>query len=101
VKAAVGVGSKGRDLDEHEGLYVTPAKQYFAFKEKAVFDIQIPKDLQLYAASEGDGQGPKSHEEFMEKIIRANQIKLPQLKQGDSYRFDPETQQLMVDRPKK
>jgi hypothetical protein len=99
VKAEVGVGVKGRSLDEHEGVVVTPAKTLFAFKEKAVFDIQIPQALQLFNATEG--RNPESDEEFMEKIVKFNNIKLPELRQGERYYYDPATNELMVERPKR
>ena len=99
VKAEKGVGIKGRSLDEYEGPIVTPAKAYFTAKERIIFEIAVPQALALYDATEG--QGPKTHEEFMEKIIEANKIELPMLRPGHKYVFDPETQQLMVERPKK
>lgn len=98
VKAGVGVGIKGRSLDEHEGILVTPAKSLFAAKERIAFEIAVPHALELYKATEGSV--PQSHEEFMEKIIEFNQIKLPQLPEGHRYQFDPMTEQLMVIRPK-
>jgi hypothetical protein len=97
VKADVGVGQKGRGLDPHEGIYVTPAKAYFAAKERIIFQIQIPEALKLYKALEGSA--PKTHEEFMEQIIQANQIKLPELPPGAKYVYKPETEELMVERP--
>jgi hypothetical protein len=99
VKAEKGVGIKGRSLDQYEGALVTPAKAFFSAKERIVFDIQVPEALKLYKASEGEA--PKSDAEFMEKIIRANQIKLPQLPPGHKYVYDPATEQLMVERPKR
>ena len=51
------------------------------------------------AASEG--RNPESHEEFMEKIVKFNQIKLPELPPGHKYVYDPATEQLMVERPKR
>lgn len=99
VVAGKGVGLKGRSLDEHEGIYVTPAKTFFTAKEKIQFEIEIPHALALYKALEGNA--PKSHEEFMEKIIKANQIKLLELPPGHKYVYDPETEILMVERPKK
>src|SRR3954452_4413414 len=75
VKAGVGSGKAGRSLDQHQGIIVTPAKTLFVAKEKIKFEIEIPHALNLYKAYEGNA--PKSHEEFMEKIIKANQIKLP------------------------
>jgi hypothetical protein len=99
VKAEQGVGIKGRSLDEYEGVVVTPVKSLFAFKEKAVFDIQIPQALTLFNASEG--RNPMNHEEFMEKIVEANNIRLPELPEGHRYLYDPATNELMVERPKK
>ena len=97
VKAQKGVGVKGRSLDQHEGLFVTPAKAYFTVRERAVFEIQIPEALKLYKATHGNG--PKSHEEFMAQIVDANQIHLPELPAGQRYVYDPEKEELMVERP--
>lgn len=99
VKAGVGVGAKGRSLDEHEGLVVTPAKAFFAFKEKAVFDIAIPQAMKLYKATEE--KGPQSQAEFMEKIIAANLIKLPMLPPDAEYVYDVEKEELQVKRQKR
>ncbi|MBM4004015.1 MAG: hypothetical protein FJ295_12140 [Planctomycetes bacterium] len=97
VKAGVGVGAQGRSLDGHSGLIVTPAKTLFAAKEKIVFEIAIPHALNLYNAAEGNY--PRSHDEFMERVVRANNIVLPKLPEGNSYVYDPETYELMVRRP--
>lgn len=99
VKAGVGVGIKGRSLDSHEGIIVTPAKTLFAAKERIAFDIAVPQALAIYKAVNGDG--PKTHDEFMQKVIGENQIQLPQLPPGHRYVYDPTTEQLMVERPKK
>ena len=96
-KAGVGSGLKGRSLDKHEGIIVTPAKTLFAAKEKIKFEIEIPHTLQLYKALEGSA--PKSHDEFMEKIIKANNISLPELPEGHKYVYDPMTETLMVEKP--
>lgn len=97
VPAKVGVGIKGRSLDEHEGALVTPAKALFAAREKIVFEIQIPHALSLYQATEGNF--PKSHDEFMERIVNANNIKLPELPAQHVYVYDPESHELLVRRP--
>jgi hypothetical protein len=97
VKAGVGSGKKGRSLDQHEGIYVTPAKTLFAAKEKIKFEIEIPHALQLFKAYEGFA--PKTHEEFMEKIIKANMIELPELPAGHKYVYDPMLETLMVEKP--
>ena len=100
VVAKKGVGIQGRSLDEHDGIVVTPVKTLFAAREMAVFDIQVPQALQLFKAEDPNGAGPQSHDDFMAKVIEANQIKLPKLPEGHTYIFDPKTQQLMVRRPK-
>jgi hypothetical protein len=92
------VGIKGRSLDEYEGVVVTPAKTLFTVRERVVFEIQIPGALNLFNASEG--RNPESHEEFMEKIVQFNQIKLPELPPGQKYVYDPARNELMVERPK-
>ena len=98
VQAGVGVGQQGRSLDEYEGVYVTPVKALFATRERLVFEVQIPQALQLFNATEG--RNPKSHEEFMEKIVKANQIQLPELPPNNRYIYDPKTNELMVELPK-
>lgn len=99
VKAEQGVGIRGRSLDEYEGVVVTPVKSLFAFRESAVFKIQLPDALNKFNAFEG--RNPTSHEEFMEKVVQANNIRLPELPPGERYVFDPATNELMVERPKK
>jgi hypothetical protein len=62
-----------------------------------VFETQIPKFMQLFKATEG--RNPKSHEEFMNKIIKANYVKLPELPAGQTYVYDPQLGELMVQKP--
>lgn len=94
VPAGVGVGARGRSLDKESGILVQPAKSLFAFSERAVFNIQIPHAMQLFEGAEG--RKPKSHEEFMSRIIRENNIQLPRLPEGQRYQYDPERGELMV-----
>jgi hypothetical protein len=98
VKAEVGVGQRGRSLDEYEGVVVTPVKSLFAAKERLTFEVAVPQALLLFNATEG--RFPKSHEEFMQKIIVANNIQLPELPPNHRYKWDPEHNELMVERPK-
>ncbi len=98
MKAQVGTGIQGRSLDNETGIgkmISAPVSAFFAVKERVAFDIQIPQALRLFRATEG--RCPKSHEEFMDKIIKANQIKLPALPPGAVYRFNPELCELWVD----
>ncbi|MCA9174055.1 MAG: hypothetical protein KDB14_06160 [Planctomycetales bacterium] len=103
VVADVGVGAKGRSLDEYEGgvegAIAAPAKALFAAKENAAYNIQVKHALELYRATSGDY--PKSHDDFMRDIIKFNQIKLPPLPEGQRYVYDPEQAKLMVERPKR
>ncbi len=94
-KAEMGVGEKGRGYGT--GPVATPVAAYFAAKERIAFDIQIPSAMNLFKATEG--RMPKSHQEFMEKIIKPNQIQLPKLPEGHRYVYDPKQGQLMVERP--
>jgi hypothetical protein len=96
-KAEMGVGKKGRGYEQ--GLVTTPVAAYFGVRERIVFEIQIPEAMKLYKAM-NDFKGPKTHEEFMEKIVKANSIKLPELPNGHRYVYDPEKEELMVERPK-
>ena len=95
VAATVGVGRKGRGYED--GMVTTPVATYFAARERLVFDIMIPHALEIYKATEG--RGPKTHEEFMEKIVTFNQIELPALPPGHRYVYDPKSERLMVERP--
>lgn len=78
---------------------MTPAKTLFSAREQIVFNIAIPQALNLYKAS--NGEAPRTHDEFMTKIVQEQQITLPQLPAGHRYVYDPQTEQLMVERPKK
>jgi hypothetical protein len=45
-----------------------------------------------------NGSNPKTHDEFMSKIIQENNIQLPELPPGDKYVYDPEKGELMVEK---
>jgi hypothetical protein len=99
-KAGVGSGQQGRSLDNETGLgamIVQPARSLFAFRERAVFEIQIPQALQLFQATQG--RAPKSHDEFMAQIIQANNINLPKLPAGHRYMYDADRGELMIEKP--
>jgi len=102
VVAGVGVGKKGRALDQYQKdsvqkIISTPALALFQTKERIVFEIQIPHALDLYKAEHGEA--PRTHEAFMRDIIEFNDIKLPELPAGQRYVYDPERGELMVERP--
>lgn len=96
-KAVAGVGKKGQSLRNDTGvakMISGPASALFNVQQKAVLEIQIPHALQLFQATEG--RLPKSHEEFMEKIVTANNLVLPELPAGAVYKFDTEKGELWV-----
>ena len=66
-------------------------------QERIIFNIQIPHSMQLFKATEN--RPPESHEEFMQKIIKDNDIKLPDLPPGHRYVYNPKTEGLMVEQP--
>ena len=84
-KAVVGVGKKGRDYQP--GLITTPVSIYFRAPQMMTFRIQIPDAMNKYKGV--NGHFPKSHQEFMQKIIKENMIQLPELRGGQRYVYDP------------
>ena len=91
-KAQVGVGQKGGDygggpLMKH---ITTPASVYWRAQERITFD-QIKHAMDLYKAT--NGSAPKTHEEFMEKIIKEGMLKLPQLPPGQRYVYLPDKEE--------
>lgn len=97
VKAEAGVGKQGQSLKNESGvgrMVAQPAITLFAVKQRVVFEIQIPQAMQLYQAEKGNP--PKTHDEFMTRIIKANNINLPELPAGQVYKYDPEKAELWV-----
>ena len=96
-QALAGVGKQGQSMQDHSDLQKIisgPAIALFNFKQKAVLEIQVPQALNLFRASEG--RFPKSHEEFMQKIVEANRLVLPELPEGAVYHFNSEKGELWV-----
>jgi hypothetical protein len=56
--------------------------------------IQVTQAVDLFNASEG--RYPKDHEEFMQRIIKENNIKLPVLPYKGKYMYDVEHHELVV-----
>ena len=90
------MGEKGRGYGP--GVVATPVASYFNMRERIAFDIQLPEAMKLFKAAED--RAPKTHEEFMERIIKEQHINLPTLPEGERYMYDPKTQQLMVLQPR-
>jgi len=96
-KAAPGVGVQGQGYGG--GLITTPVHTFFAAKQMIVFNIEIPKAMQLFEAT--NNRKPRSAEEYMKEIIKAGNIALPELPAGDRYVYDPKTGDLLVEHPAK
>ncbi|MEO8268228.1 MAG: hypothetical protein ABI557_00830 [Aureliella sp.] len=96
-KAVAGVGKQGQSLRNDTGvarMISGPASALFTVKQKAVLEIQIPQALNLFQATEG--RFPKSHDEFMQSIVQANKLVLPELPEGAVYQFNTEKGELWV-----
>ena len=89
-KADVGMGEKGH---YGEGVLTTPLDIRWRAEERFILG-NIQKAMDLYKAE--NNRAPKTHQEFMDKIIKANMIKLPELPEGEEYVYDPKSEQLMV-----
>jgi len=97
-KAEVGVGKQGHyDTSGPASIITVPVASLFAARQRRVFEVQIPQAMQLFQATEG--RLPKSHEEFMARIVEENRLVLPELPEEHRYRYDPEAGQLMVEHP--
>jgi len=66
-------------------------------RERIAKDIVIAQAVRLFEAE--NARYPKDHEEFMNKIIKANHIQLPALPGGWKYAYDVENHKLEVVRP--
>ena len=92
VEAGPGSGLKGRGYGEDPLTYALKAR--WTTEQKLIFDVQIPKALSLYQAT--NDHLPATHDEFMEKIIEENGLTLPELPAGDEYVYVPSTGKLMI-----
>ena len=106
VKAEVGVGTKGRygtpTGNNPMEIITVPISAMFRTRDRLFFQ-QVDYAMNLYKA-EHDGNGPATHEEFMEKIIRANLLteqynRFP-LPPNQSFVYDPKDGELKVRKPK-
>ncbi len=91
---ATGKGEYGVTSEDPMSIVTVPVSTYFKAQEMAVFRMQIPSAMNLFQASEG--RYPNSEEEFMTKIIKANQIVLPKLPEGDVYFYDAQARELKI-----
>lgn len=89
-------GATGKGNYGGPGVVTTPISVYFQAQERLIYD-SVTYAVKLFEAEHG--HKPKTEEEFMKKIIEFNQIRLPQLPPGSKYKYDPQTGELLVERP--
>lgn len=95
--AKPGMSSKVKyDQSSPAVIVTTPLAEYVRIKDRLVLQ-NIEYALKLYNAEHGEY--PQSHDEFMEKIVKFNNIKLPKLPDGHEYWYDAETHTLMIKHP--
>lgn len=66
----------------------------YGFAVGQIAKMQIQQAVQLFQAS--NGRYPKDHDEFMEKIIKANNIQLAVLPGKRRYQYDVENHELKI-----
>ncbi len=90
------VGTRGRSYGG--GIISEPVSQLFKQKDR-IHLMQLEQVLKLYKAEHGSL--PRTHEEFMQKIVNNPQygIRLPELPPGHRYVWDPKQEKLLVERP--
>ena len=59
-----------------------------------VAELPVMQGVNLFYATEG--RYPKDHDEFMTRVIKANNIRLPVLAKGKRYEYDVENHKLMI-----
>ena len=89
VREAVQPGVSGKGEGLGPGPISTPISVYFRVPERLVFNVLIPQAMNMYKAEHE--RFPKTHEEFMQKIIADNGIALPELRSPEErYVYDPQ-----------
>ena len=88
--------TKGKRSRQAGGYLGAVGHARFYAEHKLIFD-SIKHALNLYWAP--NGEYPQTHEEFMEKIIKFNQIELPELDEGVEYIYDPQDHTLKIHSP--
>ena len=101
VKAEAGAGVKGSSYAKPTGgpmdIITVPIAAGFRARERISF--MLIDDAMNKFKAEHD-RVPESHAEFMDKIIRAGGIILPQLPTGQEYAYDPKDGELKVRKPR-
>ena len=78
------------------GIITVPVKTLFVTQDRLVLQ-QIEYAMKMFHAEHG--RAPASETEFTDRIINANNIKLPQLPAGQIYFYDPQDGELKIRKP--
>jgi hypothetical protein len=90
-------GAKDVDLKPKVTDPVTGPLAILKYEQVKLPMLQIEHALNLFNAEEG--RYPNTHAEFMQRIIKANNLTLPQLAAGQEYQYDVEHHTLRVVQP--
>jgi len=93
--AEAGLGKQAQNYKKHEFLGEL-ARSFFRSRERINY-MTVQKNIDLYHATYE--RYPKTLEEFQKEILDPSGIKLPELKEGCRYFYDPETGKLMIEEP--
>jgi len=95
IAAQVGVGRRGHlDPQGRISIYSSSVNAFFRTRENLTYNVQIPHAMNLYKATHG--RAPRTHEEFWREIIQINNLRMPELNEGYTYEYDPQTEELYV-----
>jgi len=87
--AEIGDGKKGHyEKFGRMSIFDTTIGTMYRTKENLTYNVLIPQAMKLYQAT--NERFPRTHEEFKREILDANNIKLPELKEGCRYEYNPE-----------
>lgn len=87
----------GRELVDDKVVVtnpVTAALEAYGPMKQQIARLGIEHAVNLFYAEEG--RYPRDHEEFMTRIIRSNNLRLPSLPTGLSYQYDVDNHRLVV-----
>ena len=96
-REATGLDPKKGKKSRNEGGYLGSVLGAGMYAQHQAIFLQVKNAINLDYGLNGDF--PKSHEEFMERVIKFNHLQLPELDEGDEYLYDPEDHTLKIYRP--
>lgn len=87
-------GNEVADTDVKITNPITGALEAYGPLKQQISGLAITQAVELFRATEG--RYPKDYDEFMSRVIQANQIRLPEPGKGLQYQYDVENHQLLV-----